>query len=328
VVSSGADVSRAAVKAVLDERRAVSQALIDASRRVLTDRTLDGSFIARTITLPSSAELVDAMFAERKAGVDPVLVFEVRRYICSRLAMELRCEFEAAINFATAEIQKLETSHGGFSPDFAFASLRALRNKSIAYLTLLNESNEISSALNHFQGASNMTDRIAALGALIELPLATPARQQALEEFRTLFQHEPLAMLKWLSVQASASDENTTATVRALMAHSAFSLRNPNACYSLFGAFAANAFPAFHAKDGSGYAFLADTVLELDQINPQVAARIVSPFSQFAQYNNSRQTIMLEQLKRMTQCELSDNVRELVGRSLQQAESKTGNSQQ
>jgi aminopeptidase N len=128
---------------------------------------------------------------------------------------------------------------------------------------------------------------------------------------------EPLVLLKWLGLQAGAARDDTAAAVRALQAHADFHLSNPNACYSLFGAFAAAATPAFHAADGSGYALIADAVAALDALNPQVAARIVTPLTRLAAYDAPRQALMRAALRRLADGKLSANVAELVCKAMQ-----------
>jgi protein-L-isoaspartate O-methyltransferase len=126
--------------------------------------------------------------------------------------------------------------------------------------------------------------------------------------------HEPLVLLKWMSLQASGA--SGTEVVRGLMADARFHITNPNSCYSLLGVYAGNA-PAFHAADGSGYAFLADAVLQIDAVNAQVAARIVSGFNKFKKMDAGRQALARAQLERLRATgKLSENVGEIVARAL------------
>jgi aminopeptidase N len=121
-------------------------------------------------------------------------------------------------------------------------------------------------------------------------------------------------MLKWLGLQAMGAEGTRVCT--ALAASPTFNIKNPNSCYNLFGGYSANA-PAFHAADGSGYAFLADQVLALDAINPQVAARIVGAFNKVGKVDAGRAAKMRAQLQRLKDTgKLSENVGEIVGRAL------------
>ncbi len=160
--------------------------------------------------------------------------------------------------------------------------------------------------------ATNMTDAVATLVYLVDDAPDHPA----LGAFHARWAAEPLVLLKWLSIQATAGhDEGATGRVRALMSHASFNIKNPNACYSLLGAFAGGA-PAFHAADGSGYAFVADAVRTLDALNPTVASRIVSAFTKYRSLDAHRQALIRAQLQALADGKLSENVGEIVARSL------------
>jgi len=120
----------------------------------------------------------------------------------------------------------------------------------------------------------------------------------------------------WFSVQASSRKPTTLARVNELMEHEKFSMKNPNKVRSLIGAFAGN-FNIFHAEDGSSYAFLADRVLELDAMNPQVASRMVRALMKWKQYEAGRAELMKQQLTRILAKDgLSGDVYEIVSKSL------------
>jgi len=146
---------------------------------------------------------------------------------------------------------------------------------------------------------------------------AGPAREAALAAFYARFEGDPLVVDKWFSVQAQSGAPDTVERVRSLCRHPAFALRNPNRVRSLVGAFAtANAFH-FHAADGAGYVLVADKVLELDPLNPQVAARLAASLSSWRRYDPGRQALMKQQLERLAGAErLSKDVYEIVERSL------------
>ena len=151
----------------------------------------------------------------------------------------------------------------------------------------------------------------------MDQPETCAARNEALDGFYQRWKDEPLVLLKWLSLQSGSSAPGNTSVVKALMSHAAFNISNPNACYSLFGAYAAGSVPAFHAADGSGYAFLGGVVAQLDAINPTVASRIVSAFARYRSYDPKRQALMRDQLQTLADSgKLSENVGEIVSRSL------------
>ena len=160
-----------------------------------------------------------------------------------------------------------------------------------------------------------MTDQVAALGVLSNRKC--PERELALDAFLAQWNHDPLVMNKWLGIQAGAQLEGNVDNVRRLMSHPAFDIKNPNKCYSLIGGFVGGAPTEFHAKDGSGYAFLGDVVLTLDGLNGQVASRMVTGFTRWKKYDAERQALMKAQLERiLAKPGLSENVFEIVSKSL------------
>jgi aminopeptidase N len=169
-----------------------------------------------------------------------------------------------------------------------------------------------------FEGASNMTDQMAALRCLVNSPVATASELagKALTEFYDAWQHEALVVDQWFVVQATCSLPGTLERVKQLMEHSDFEIRNPNKVRSLIGAFCANNHTAFHAKDGAGYEYLADQVLTLDKINPQIASRLLTPLTRWKKFDNDRQRLMQVQLQRIKNSgDLSKDVFEVVEKS-------------
>lgn len=170
-------------------------------------------------------------------------------------------------------------------------------------------------AMRQFERADNMTDRIAALAALVDCDC--PERRKALDAFHDRYRHDPLVMDKWLSLQATCALPGTLDAVRALAVQPVFDARNPNRVRALIGGFA-HANPVhFHAPDGAAYAYVADWVLRLDPQNPQLAARLAGAFSQWRRYDDARQRLMRAQLARIVGAAgLSPDTREIVEKSL------------
>lgn len=148
----------------------------------------------------------------------------------------------------------------------------------------------------------NMTDVIAALGCLANID--QPERETALAAFYARWQDEALVVDKWLSVQATSRLPDTVERVRQLMRHAAFDLKNPNKVYALVrGFFSGNNPRHFHAADGSGYQLVADVILELQAINPQVASRLARSFDRWRQFDSVRQGHAKAALERIAGCE-------------------------
>jgi len=160
-----------------------------------------------------------------------------------------------------------------------------------------------------------MTDVAAGTAALADD--GTPARDKALANFYDKHaQGNDLILCKWFTMQAVANVDGALGKVDALLSHPDFSLKNPNKCRSLVSAFAAN-MKHFHAKDGKGYQWLADRIIEIDKINPMNAARMCTSFSTFRRYDSKRQELIKAQLERLIKTEgFSKDAFEIVSRSL------------
>jgi aminopeptidase N len=172
-----------------------------------------------------------------------------------------------------------------------------------------------SLAKQQFDTAGNMTDSLAALGALANID--RPERITALAEFHARWHDDPLVLDKWFSIQATSSLPDAVAHVRALSTHVDFDLRNPNRIRALVGAFAGANQVRFHDPKGEGYRFVADIVIQLDPSNPQVAARMVGPLGQWRRMDVSRQALMKAELERILALPgLSTNTFEIVSKSL------------
>ena len=202
-----------------------------------------------------------------------------------------------------------------FSVEPAAVAKRAYKNAALGLLCATGEERFRKDALQRFHAADNMTDSTAAISAIIDQEC--PERAEMIEEFYKKWQHEELVVLKWLTMQAMSNVPGNLANVRALVDHPKFKITNPNSCYSLLLASSHSALN-FHAADGSGYEFLADMVLKVDAVNHQVAARIASPFTSYAQVDQGRQALIQAQLKRILEHKgLSENVQEIVSKSVQ-----------
>jgi aminopeptidase N len=160
-----------------------------------------------------------------------------------------------------------------------------------------------------------MTDALAALAALANIDC--PEREPALAAFYARWRHEALVVDKWLRVQSTAHLPDALTRVRALLGHEAFTLKNPNKVYALVGGFGYGNHVRFHAADGSGYAFMADRVIELDALNPQVAARMARTFDRWKKFDAGRQARARAALERIRDVPgLSKDVAEIVTKSL------------
>ena len=275
--------------------------LIESLRKILVDDNLDPAFREQALMLPS-----ESMVAEQMEAMDPQAVHAARQYLRRLLAEALREDLE--------RVYHAMADSGPYSPDAASAGRRGLRNVALGYLSELDD--ERSHALSQTQcdQAGNMTDRAAALSALVNSN--APGRMDALDRFHEEFEDEALVVDKWFALQAMART-TTLARVRELMQHPAFTIKNPNRARSLLFSFC-NGNPAqFHQPDGSGYAFWAEQVIALNAINPQVAARLARSLDRWRKYVPALQKHMQEALTRVARTpRLSRDVQEVISKAL------------
>ncbi|MQL77478.1 hypothetical protein Taro_009889 [Colocasia esculenta] len=254
---------------------ALNPKFVDGLRRILCDSNLDKEFIAKAITLPGEGEIMDLMEV-----ADPDAVHAVRCFIKKELALQLKEELLSTVE-NNRSTEPYVFNHENMAR-------RALKNIALAYLTSLDNEEMTNLALHEYKSASNMTEQFAALAALAQNP--GQVRDDVLLDFYKKWEHDFLVVNKWLALQGMSDIPGNVVNVQNLLKHPAFDLRNPNKVYSLIGGFCGSPVN-FHAKDGSGYQFLGDIVLQLDKLNPQVASRMVSAFSRWRRYDESRQAL-------------------------------------
>jgi len=286
----------------------LDDAFVEALRATLRDASLDAAFKELVLTLPS-----ESYVAENLAVVDPQRIHTAREAMRSQLASELRDDWAWAL--------EAHQVVGGYSPDPVSSGRRALANLALSMLCLdaVAQGDAIwpGRAYQRFKDASNMTDRIGALAALVNshADLAAPA----LERFHALFKGEPLVIDKWFAMQATAPESEGRVFARAqqLLQHPDFSIRNPNRARSLIAALCMMNPAAFHRTDAAGYVFWADRVLELDAFNPQLAARMARIMDRWSRLAEPYRRAAREALSRVAaKPDLSSDVREIISRAL------------
>ncbi len=280
---------------------AQDELLASALRHLLRDTSLDAAFRDLVLTLPS-----ETMLAEEVNVIDPQALHRARRAVRKYLAQSLRADL----------IEAYQKNHipGAYRPDPLPAGRRALRNNALGYLSELNDSTAHKLMQDQLDHASNMTDRIAALSAMVHH--SAPGVDEALQDFYADFENEALVIDKWFSLQASAPGTDVAA-IRQLMKHPAFTLKNPNRARSLIFAFCSGNPAQFHAPDGSGHAFWAEQVIALDAINPQVAARLARSMDRWRKFTPALQASMRAALEKVAAVrKLSNDVAEVIGKAL------------
>jgi aminopeptidase N len=297
-----------AYNAQLTGTRGLNDAYISAMRTVLRHPTLDAAFKELVLTLPS-----ESYIAEQLDMVDPQRIHVVRETMREQLATELLPDWQWAF--------ETHCQNGGYRPDTLSSGRRALAGLALAYLCLAaRSSGDVvwpGKAYQRFKDADNMTDRFNALSALVQSghSLATPA----LARFHSLFKSEELVLDKWFALQAACTDRGgqVLPSVRQLLKHPDFNIRNPNRARSVIFSYCSANPGAFHRTDAAGYVFWSEQVLELDAINPQVAARLARALDRWNKLTEPYRHAAQEALKRIAaKSDLSNDVREVVSRAL------------
>jgi aminopeptidase N len=288
------------------EKLVMDQRLITALGTVLADESLDQAMVAEMLSLPGEAYLteisevadVDAIHAAREFA---------RQQLANSLSDALWKRYQT-----NRELSK-QTAYVAESEHFA---RRALQNIALSYLMLTQKPEVLAAAIEQFDAADNMTERLTALAVLVNSPFEDE-KAKALEVFAENFKDNALVMDQWFSVQAGSTLPGGLERVKALMQHPAFTMKNPNKVRALIGAFAGQNLINFHAADGSGYRFLADLVIELNGFNPQIASRQLAPLTRWRKYDDKRQALMKGELERIRASgQLSPDVFEVVSKSL------------
>ena len=290
------------------EVRVLDAAFIDAMRAVLRHPALDAAFKELVLTLPS-----ETYISEQLDVVDPQRVHAVRESMREQLASELAHDWQWAWD--------AHRDNGGYSPDTVSSGRRALAGLALSMLCLAARHNGDviwpGKAYQRFKDAGNMTDRFNALSALVGADHALAA--DALARFHALFRDEALVLDKWFALQAGAPDRggDVLPKVRQLLLHPDFTLRNPNRARSVIFSYCSANPGAFHRVDAAGYVFWSERVIELDAINPQVAARLARALDRWKKLAEPYRNAAREAIARVAaRNDLSNDVREVVTRAL------------
>jgi aminopeptidase N len=254
---------------------------------------------AEQLTLPSFSELVDNI-----EEVDPIALLDAIDSVKHVLAKEL------APFFLQQYQQSIQVD---YASDGIAIGKRALKNICLSYLSTLSSQETLLT--KQFQQSNNMTDTLAVLNC------AAKNRHESFANMMLDFEHKwsdtALVMDKWFAIQAGVNEEAIYENLAALVAHPLFSLKNPNRVRALIGAFTANNPRYFHCASGRGYQFLIEQLILLNDINPQVASRLITPLIQFKSFDQYRQTMIKTKLEQFAkQVNLSKDLKEKLDAAL------------
>ena len=283
----------------------VDDRLTEACRAILIDDSLDKAMVALMLNLPTEAYL-----AEIAEIVDVHAIHAARTAARVHIATQLKTELWQAY--------RSNQTTDAYQPTAEQIAERSLKNTALSYLMLLETEEVRATCVQQFERGDNMTDVMSAFNFLINSPFDTD-KAQALQKFYEQWRNEPLVINQWFTAQAVSTAGDTLQQVKQLMSHPAFDIRNPNKVRALIGAFCGQNAINFHQADGEGYHFLADQILILNKLNPQIASRQLGPLTKWKKYTPSGGALMKEQLERiMGEPGLSTDVYEVVSKSLKE----------
>ncbi len=284
----------------------VDERLIEAYRTILSDESLDPAMVALMLSLPSEAYL-----AEQETVVDVDSIHHARNRVERKISQALHTEL-------LSTYQRLHQAREfSIAPDEI--ARRSLKNTALSYLMVGAKSDAVALCREQFNTATNMSDELQAFTSIVHSGKSglDEVKTECIAQFFDQWQAESLVMNSWFAVQASAPLPGVIEKVKGLSEHPAFDANNPNKIRALFATFASRNHINFHRLQGDGYAFLANKVLDLNVTNPQIASRLITPLTKWKRYDETRQSLMKQQLERIQgQANLSKDVYEVVSKSL------------
>ena len=282
------------------ERDGVRADIAQAYVAVIADEALDDQMRGELMLLPTQTYLMEKMRI-----ADPGRIFAAREGLKAYLGKELQEQFHRLYE----RVEQVP-----FSLDREAKGARKVKNLILTFAAASDPSKATELAAHQYNRADNMTDRQGAL--MVLAGLEGVERTNALIDFYNRYEDNPLVIDKWFSLQAISLHPNAIEHVKALAAHKDFTLRNPNRVRALYGSFTGNPH-AFHAESGEGYRLIADCILALDPLNPQIAARFVPALGRWRKMEPKRAKMMRKELERISEADaLSRDTFEQVTRSL------------
>jgi len=275
---------------------------IEAYRATLEDKSIDKALASQAISLPS-----ESYISEFVSPIEPVAIHQACRFIRETLANKLKDLFH--------QVYEENLIQSEYSIEQEHVKKRSLKNACLGYLMETGDEDIHDMCYSQFTQGNNMTDVMAALVSLVNNDCSQ--RERALDEFYNKWKEDLLVVDKWLGIQATSRLPGTLGRVKTLTSHEAFTLKNPNKIRALIGAFGHGNPSQFHDISGEGYNFFTDKILEIDKLNPQIAARLATVYTMWRKYDDQRQQSMKQQLDRIVaEPKLSKDVYEIASKSL------------
>ena len=284
---------------------AAPEHLFEAIETLLDNPPADLELLAEMLTLPS-----EAMLGEQFDAIDIFAIDAARRDLKQAIATRFAARFETLADTHAAT--------RAYVFDVAEAGRRRVLALALDYLAAIEAPGIAARAARLYDSADNMTDRMAALETLRDLQ--TPERERVVADFAEQWADYPLVMDKWLRLQAMTRRDDSVEHVRELLGDGRFDFTNPNRIRALLGGFVRGNRVGFHRADGAGYALIADEILRLDGLNPQLAAALAGMLTNWARHVTAQADGMRAALTRIAEADLSQNTREIVATGLEGAD--------
>ncbi|MBL1419570.1 MAG: aminopeptidase N [Alphaproteobacteria bacterium] len=269
----------------------------------INNKGLDAALRALILTLPSLPEI------GLKVGknIDYSAIHAARESLATHIATQNQADM--------LKLYQQFNQDQNFEPDAKGAGVRAFRNALLRDLNKIDNTDHQALLVSHYKNANNMVDMMGSLSVMTNLAGFDAAAY--VNDFYQKFKHDHLVIDKWFALQGRAINQQTLAAVKKLTTHEQFSFETPNNVYSLIGSFVSGNPVGFHAQDGSGYEFLADTIIKLDRFNPQIAARMLTPLRSWKSLEPKRQELAKQALEKIIDVNnLSANTFEIASKSL------------
>jgi aminopeptidase N len=275
----------------------------DALAKLFDDADIEDALLADLLTPPGEIEL-----AERETTVDPQRIHDLHQQLLRSIAERIG----AAALRRRYEVLK---THTNAKLDADSQARRRLKRRVLDLLEQVDRSSAQDRAITQYREAPGMTDRLAALALLVRS--GSSQAPAALAHYRERYSDNALALDKWFAVQAQRPGDMALKQIEMLEQDAAFTLRNPNRVQSLLGTFVRGNPSGFHRTDGGGYRLLAERLVTLDGLNPQVAARLATAFNGWQRLEPQRRAVARAAIAGMAGRDgLSRNLTEILGSML------------
>ena len=280
-------------------------ALLEVGKKIAGNPDLEPAFRATLLTLPGEGDLAQVI----GKNVNPDAVFKSWAFHNAQMGKEFASVRDIVLQEVSIE--------GPFKSDSDSAGKRSLGAVMMRLAVLGRSKSAMKEIENRYFGADNMTDRFNSLVTIVHCHPSKDLRERVLEDFYLRYHGDHIVLDKWFSVQASRPGAAAVSTVKRLMKHKDFSLNNPNRLRSLVGVFAMANPTGFNAEKGNGYNLVTGIIAQLDSINPQVAARILTAFRSYGSLEPGRRKLARQSLLQLQKCRnLSADVSDILDRTL------------